>query len=165
MVTEAGYETSPPRQGVAAISRPCSLLLNPGSLFCSLSSETYFSASWRSLPFALRSAALGPTQPANMPAERRDITCASRFFITIPFCCVVVFARLTISKPYSHFGDNFKAVLRSRPLPLTAGVTVSKTTPPLPARRTKAKRPNQSPTTLPPQNRRAERTLPCSARF
>ena len=50
-------------------------------------------------------------------------------------------------------------------MPLTAGVTVSKTTPPLPARRTKAKRPNPSPTTLPPQNRRAEWSLPCSARF
>src|SRR5271154_5270375 len=43
-----------------------------------------------------------------------------------------------------------------RPLPLPGVVTGSKTTPPLPGRRTKTRRPNPSPTNLRPQNRRAE---------
>ena len=43
-----------------------------------------------------------------------------------------------------------------RPSPLPGGVIGSKTTRPLPARKTKTKRPNPSPTDLRPQNRRAE---------
>jgi hypothetical protein len=43
-----------------------------------------------------------------------------------------------------------------RQLPLPDGVTGSKTTPPLLARRTKTRRSNPSPTNLRPQNRRAE---------
>lgn len=43
-----------------------------------------------------------------------------------------------------------------KPLPVPGAVTGSKTTPPLPVKRTKTRRANPSPTNLQPRNRRAE---------
>jgi Fe-S oxidoreductase len=54
---------------------------------------------------------------------------------------------------------------RSTIMTIPGGVTGLKTTPPLPEKRTKTKRPNPSPTNLRPQNRRAEWLASGSARF